>query len=183
MHHVLHPGEVGVAGGWRSILPAQIIPQSVAAPVGDVERRISEYEIGLQVRVAVIVKCVTVLNLPVYAANGEVHLGKPPSGVVRLLPVDGNVGSRPAAVTISAAVRANELHRLHKHAGRAAAGVIDAPAVGLQHLDQQPHYAARRVELTAPAPFRQRELCLGSIRTPCPAHPGRVLRRHRFLYH
>ena len=43
---------------------------------------------------------------------------------------------------------------LHEHAGRAAAGVVDAALVGFEHLDQQPHDAARREELAA-------ELALG----------------------
>ena len=38
---------------------------------------------------------------------------------------------------------------LHEHPGGAAAGVVDAPLVRFEHLDQQPHHAARRVELAA----------------------------------
>ena len=96
--------------------------------------------------------------LPLDAANGEVHLGEPPSGVVGFLPVDRYIRSRPAAVAVSGLVRAYELHGLHEHAGRTATGVIDAPVVGLQHLDQQPYDAARSVELAAPASLGKREL-------------------------
>ena len=46
-------------------------------------------------------------------------------------------------------MRADELHRLHEHARRAAAGVVHPAAVGLEHLDQQRDHAARRVELAA----------------------------------
>jgi hypothetical protein len=48
----------------------------------------------------------------------------------------------------------HEAFGLHEHAGRAAAGVVDAALVGFEHLDQQPHDAARREELAA-------ELALG----------------------
>ena len=52
------------------------------------------------------------------------------------------------------AVGLDEAFRLHEHAAGAAAGVVDAALVGLEHLDQQPHDAARREELAA-------ELALG----------------------
>ena len=54
-----------------------------------------------------------------------------------------------AEITVAALVRADELDRLHEHAGRAAARVVDAPVVGLEHLDQELDHAARRVELAA----------------------------------
>ena len=53
---------------------------------------------------------------------------------------------------------ANELNGLHEHAGGAAAGIVDAPLVGLQHLDQEPDDAARRVELTGTPSLRTRKL-------------------------
>ena len=77
---------------------AQVVSQPVAAPVRDIERRIGEDEVGLQVRVTVVVEGVAVLYLSFDAAYGEVHLGEPPSGVVRLLPVDEDVGPRSTAV-------------------------------------------------------------------------------------
>ena len=42
MDHVLHPGEVGVAGGWYAVLPAFVIPQQIAAPIGYVEGRVGK---------------------------------------------------------------------------------------------------------------------------------------------
>ena len=68
--------------------------QALAAPVADVEGRIGEDEVGLQVGVAVVVEGVAVGDLAVDAADGEVHLRQPPGGVVGLLPVDGDVGRR-----------------------------------------------------------------------------------------
>ena len=65
------------------------------------------------------------------AADGEVHLAQPPGRVVRLLPVDGDVADacrRGASTNFS---------DLHEHAARAAAGVVDAALVRLDHLDQQ----------------------------------------------
>ena len=46
-------------------------------------------------------------------------------------------------------VGADELHRLHEHAGGAAAGVVDPALVGLQHLDQELHHATGGVELAS----------------------------------
>ena len=47
---------------------------------------------------------------------------------------------------------------VHKHAARAAAGVVHAALVGLQHFYQQLHHAARRVELPALLALSQRKL-------------------------
>ena len=88
MDDVLHPGEVGVAGGRHAVLPALVLAQTLAAPIAHVERRIGEDEVGLQVRVAVVVEGVAVRDLPLDAADGEVHLRQPPGGVVRFLAVD-----------------------------------------------------------------------------------------------
>ncbi len=56
------------------------------------------------------------------------HLAPPPGGVVTFLPVDRDVAQ-------TAAVGLDELLRLHEHAARSAAGIIDPAFVGLQHLD------------------------------------------------
>ncbi len=68
-----------------------------------------------------------------------------------LLAVDGDVAD-------AAAVLLDELFRLHEHAARAAAGVVDAALVGLDHLDQRADDRARRVELAAALAFRAGEL-------------------------
>jgi hypothetical protein len=85
---------------------------------------------------------VAVGDLCVDAADGEVHLGQAPRGVVRLLAVDGDVAEL-------AAVGLDELLAANEHAARAAAGVVDAAFVGREHLDQYAHHARRRVELSA----------------------------------
>ena len=72
--------------------------------------------------------------LRVDAADGEVHLGQAPRGGVGLLAVDGDVAEL-------AAVGFDELLALHEHAARAAAGVVDAALVRLEHLDQHAHDA------------------------------------------
>ena len=46
-------------------------------------------------------------------------------------------------------MRLDELLGLDEHAAGAAAGIVDAPLVRLDHLDQQPDDAAGRVELAA----------------------------------
>ena len=81
------------------------------------------------------------------AADSQVHVRQPPGGRIGLLAEDRDVGLLPA-------VGFHEALGLHEHAGRAAAGVVDAALVRLEHLDQQPHDAARREELAA-------ELALG----------------------
>ena len=90
------------------------------------------------------------------AADGEVHVCQPPGGGVGLLAEDGDVG-------LLAAVRLDELLGLHEHAARAAAGVIDAPVVGFEHLDEQADDAARGEELAAELAFGLARTCRGSI--------------------
>ena len=70
---VLHPGEVGVADGWFAELPAFVVAQTVAAPIGYVERWVGEDEVGFEIRMAVIVKRVAVGDLAVDATQRQIH--------------------------------------------------------------------------------------------------------------
>ena len=146
---MLHPGEVGVALGRDAVLPALVVGEPLAAPVGDVEGRIGQDEVGLEVGMAVVVEAVAVGDLALDAPDGQVHLGESPGGVVGFLAVDGDVGPGLSAVAVAAGVSPDEFHRLHEHAGGTAAGVVDPAPIGLQHLDQQLDHAARGVELAA----------------------------------
>ena len=146
---MLHPGEVGVALGWDAVLPALVLGEPLAAPVGDVEGWIGQDEVGFEVGMAVVVKAVAVGDLALDATNGQVHPGQSPGGVVGFLAVDGDVGPGLSAVAVAAGVSTDELHRLHEHAGGTAAGIVDAAPLGLQHLDQQLDHAARGVEFAA----------------------------------
>jgi len=101
--------------------------------------------------VLVVVEGVAVGDLGVDAADGEVHLGKAPSGVVGLLAVDGDVADL-------AAVRLDELLTADEHAARAAAGVIDAAFVWCEHGDEHADDVRRRVELAALLALSAREL-------------------------
>ncbi len=124
--------------------------------------------VGLEIGVAVVVEGVAAGDLAFDAADSEVHLRQPPGRVVRLLAVDRDVaclpkprrrqGPGPSPIAVALGVRADELHRLHEHARRAAAGVVDAATVGLEHFDKELHHAARRVELTAFLALGAREL-------------------------
>ena len=49
MVDVLEPSVVGVAHGRYAELPAGVLPQPVATPVGNVERWIGKDEVGLEV--------------------------------------------------------------------------------------------------------------------------------------
>ena len=138
--------------------PLRASAQAVAAPIGDVEGWVGEDVVGLQVRVAVIVKTVALFDLPLDAANREVHLGHAPRGVVGFLAVDGDVALGFAAIAVAGFMGADELHRLHEHARGTAAGVIDAAAVGFQHLHEEADDAAGRIELAALATLGEREL-------------------------
>ena len=92
MDDMLHPGEVGVALGRGAVLPALVFGQPFAAPVGDVEGRVGQDKVGLEVGVTVGVEGVTVGDLALDAANSEVHLCQPPRRVVRLLAINRDVG-------------------------------------------------------------------------------------------
>ena len=54
-------------------------------------------------------------NLAFNAPNGQIHFGEPPSGVIGLLAIDGNVRFGSATVAVSVCVRADEFHGLHEH--------------------------------------------------------------------
>ncbi len=88
------------------------------------------------------VEGITVADLRVDAADGEVHLGQAPGGVVGLMAVDGDVAEL-------AAVGLDELFAADEHAARAAAGVVDAALVGREHLNQHAHHARGRAKLAA----------------------------------
>ena len=57
---VLHPGEVGVALGRNAVLPAHIVV--LAEPVGIVEGRIGENEVGTQVGMQIAAEGVGILG-------------------------------------------------------------------------------------------------------------------------
>ena len=94
VQEVLHPGEVGVAHRRDAVLPALVVLQPLAAPVGDVEGRIGQDVVGPQVGVAVVVEAVAVGDLALDAPDRQVHAGHAPGGVVGLLAVDGDVRRR-----------------------------------------------------------------------------------------
>src|SRR5579875_46434 len=103
--NVLDPSEVGVAGRRHTKPPALVSVEGVA-----------------------------MRDLALNPANGEVHFGEPPGGIVRLLTVNGYVGPGCATIAVSVCVRPDELDRLHEHTGGAAAGIIDSPFIRLDHL-------------------------------------------------
>lgn len=113
-------------------------------PVGVVEGRIREDEVGAEILVEVAAEGVGVLGTEVGldAPDGEVHHREAPGGGVALLPVDRDVAEPPA-------VGLHELLGLYEHAAGAAARVVDAPPVRRQHFDEHADYALGGVELAA----------------------------------
>ena len=155
---VLHLGEVGVAHGRDAELPALVLAQTLAAPVGDVEGRVGEDEVGFEVGKAIVVKGVALLDAAFDAADGQVHLGQAPGGVVEFLAVNAELSPGAAAVAVAGGVGFDELHRLDEHARGAAAGVIDAALEGFEHLYEQADDAAGGIEFAALLALRAGEL-------------------------
>ncbi len=150
---MLNPRVIGVADGRRAEAPADVVLEELAGPVGDVERRVGENVVDLEVRVEVAQERVGGLRTEIRLdrADGEVHVRQTPRGGIGLLTEDGDVGG-------VAPVCLDEPLGLDEHAARAAAGVVDAAFVGFEHLDEHADDAARRVELAAQLAFRLREL-------------------------
>ena len=172
IEEVLNPCIIGVAAvhgddravlllaltafGGRAILPADVVGHLRMAPVLHVERGIGKDEVGAEILLLVVEEAVAPLDVCIDAPDGQVHERQPPGGVVGLLAEDRDLalGLRLAlAVAIGGGVFGDELGGRHEHAARTAAGVVDAPLEGLQHLDQQPHHALGRVELAAALAF------------------------------
>ena len=149
---VLEPGVVGVARGWgRAVLPAAVLLEGLAGPVGNVEGRVSNDVIGAEVGVSVIKERAFGIPLEVRridAADGEIHFGQSPGRQVRFLAVDAD----PFRVSI------DELLGLDEHPAGSAAGIVDAALVRLEHLDEEFDDGAGRVELSALLAFGESEL-------------------------
>jgi hypothetical protein len=71
---VLYPRIVRIAGGRRAIFPARVLAQEIARPIRNVEGRIREDVVGLEVRVQVARKTVRRLfaQICLNTTNGEV---------------------------------------------------------------------------------------------------------------
>jgi hypothetical protein len=150
---VLHLGEVGI-GDWRhAVLPAAVVFEQVAAPIGVVEGRIGKDVVGLEVGVQVVVEAVGMFRAEVAldAANRQVHLRQPPGGVVGFLAVDRDVADAPA-------VGFDEALGLDEHPAGAATGVEGATFVGGEHRHEQPDDAVGGIELAALFALRAGEL-------------------------
>jgi hypothetical protein len=77
--------------GRGTVLPTLVVAEEFAAPVAHVEGRVGEDVVGLEVWVAVVVEGVAVGDLAFYTADGEVHPGEAPGGIVGFLAVDAYV--------------------------------------------------------------------------------------------
>ena len=78
---------------------------------------------------AIVMKRVAVSDLTVDATDSEVHAGKAPGRVIGFLAVNTDVAEL-------AAVRRDELFRLHEHARGAVARIVHPAFVGFEYLDQ-----------------------------------------------
>ncbi len=81
---MLEPGVVGVPDRGRSVHPTGVFSELVATPVGDVEWRVGQNVVSLQVRVEIVVEAVTPPRSEVGldAPDGQVHFPKAPGCVV-----------------------------------------------------------------------------------------------------
>src|SRR3546814_17485237 len=72
---VLQPAEVGVALGRDAGDPARVVGDLVAAPVGDVERRVGQDVVGAQGLVLVVGEAgaVALADVAVQPVHGQVH--------------------------------------------------------------------------------------------------------------
>lgn len=143
-HHVENPGVVGIAGG-RGVVaaPASVVDEFVGpAPVLQVEGRIGHDVVGLEVGVLILEEGIggDFAEVGGEPAHGEIHLGQLVGGAGELLPVNRDVLG-------VAVVAFDKLERLHEHAARAAAGVVDLAFVGLDHFGDEIDDALRGVEL------------------------------------
>lgn len=124
-------------------VPASVVDEFVgAAPVLQVEGGIGHDVVGLEVGVLILEEGIggDVPEVGGEPAHGEVHLGQLVGGGGEFLPVDGDV-------LFAAVVAFDKLDRLHEHAARAAAGVVDLAFVGLDHFGDEIDDALGGVEL------------------------------------
>ena len=132
VEHVLYPGEVGIAPGRGAVFPAGVAFEFAVPPFLDVERGIGHDIVGTEVGVLVVGEAVGGLfaEVEVDAADGHVHGGEAPSGGVGFLAVDGEVAEL-------AAVFLDEALALDEEAAGAHGGVVDAPLIGFEYLDDE----------------------------------------------
>jgi hypothetical protein len=150
---VLHPGEVGVAGGRDAVLPAGVVVFDAGVPLFHVEGWIGHDEVGAQVGVFVVAEGVGrfAAEVEVDATDGHVHGGQAPGGGVGFLAIDGDVAQ-------FAFVFFDEFFTGDEESAGAHGGVVDAAFVGLQHFDDEGDDGLGGVILAALFAFTQGEL-------------------------
>ena len=90
-------------------------PQAAVASAGNVERRIGQDVVSLQIEMPVVVESVSMGNLTLGAQSGEAYLSQSPSRIVRFLAADRYVGLGTTAKSTAVVVA--------WRAGRQASGV------------------------------------------------------------
>ena len=149
---MLNPSKVGIASGRNAIFPTNIFFKAFSTPVAIIERWIGQDEVSFQILVRVVVERAFAFpgDVRFNPSNREIHFAETPSGLVRLLAVDAQVGS-------AAAMHFGKFFGLHEHAAGAATRVINATLVGLDHFHQQLHYRLSGIKLAALFALRGRE--------------------------
>ena len=92
-----------------------------------------------------------IAKIGINATDGKIHRCHFPCSRVAFLPVYGQIRNL-ALMTF------HKLGRLHEHASRPAARIIDPPMVRLNNLNQSFHNASRRIELSSILAFSFRKL-------------------------
>ena len=152
MNHVLHPGEISVSCRWQSKLPAWVFLQFVSSPITEIEWRVRHDEVSLQRGMLVVEERVGIRLSEVgfQSTDGHVHVRHLPCAGVCFLAIYADTRKLLLVVL-------DELGTLHKHATRAAAGVIDTALEGLQYLHDGADDATWRVELAGILAFHRSE--------------------------
>ena len=99
------------------------------APITDVEWWVSYDVVCFEIGEFIVCQSIAPANIGVYATYRHVHLGQAPSSLVVLLTIYSDIIDPPLVLL-------DELFTPDKHTATTAGWVVDAAAIGLEHLNQ-----------------------------------------------
>jgi hypothetical protein len=92
----------------RAMPPPLVTAQPLGASVADVQGQFGEDVVGIEVAEAVVVEGITLANLVLDTADGEVHLGRSPGRTIQLLATDKMSPRGLASVAVSGGMGLDE---------------------------------------------------------------------------